>query len=197
MELALDLTKRYTYADYLTWADDKMRELLNGFIKLMSPAPARKHQGVVIELGSELRSIIRKHKGNCKVYPAPFDVRLPKNNETADDKIYTVVQPDICVICDLAKLDERGCLGAPDLIVEIQSFSTAKYDLTDKFFLYEEAGVREYWVAFPLETGIMKFVLQPNGKYDKGTKYELGIDEKIPVEIFDRKTIKLKDIFSL
>jgi Uma2 family endonuclease len=192
MELALDYTKRYTYADYLTWTDDKMRELFNGLIKLMSPAPTTRHQGVVFELGGELRRIVKRNKGQCKIFPAPFDVRLPKNNETADNQIYTVVQPDISVICDLSKLDDRGCLGAPDMIVEIQSVSTAKYDLNDKFKIYEEAGVREYWVVFPYEKGVLQFLLQDDGKYDQGAKYDAG---KIPVHIFDGAEIDLKDVF--
>ena len=126
MELILDYNKRYTYADYLTWVDDKMRELIDGFIKLMSPAPVLPHQLTSGILYRRLGNIIERNKGNCLVLSAPFDVRLPKNGETADNKIYSVVQPDICVVCDLSKIDRRGCLGAPDLIVEIQSPTTAK-----------------------------------------------------------------------
>jgi Uma2 family endonuclease len=103
------------------------------------------------------------------------------------------VQPDICIVCDPSKLeDERGCLGAPDFIAEIQSPSTAKYDLHEKFMLYETVGVREYWVVFPYEKNIMQFILQSDGKYDKGTLYKTG---KIPIHIFDGMEIDLKDIF--
>jgi Uma2 family endonuclease len=193
MELQLDLKKRYTYADYLLWADDKLRELLNGFIRLMSPAPTSTHQGLVIDIAGELRNIIKKHKGKCKVFPAPFDVRLPKNGEKDDNNIYTVVQPDVCVICDVSKIDERGCLGAPDLIVEIQSPSSAKYDLNIKYQIYEESGVREYWVVFPYQNSITKFLLQADGKFDDGLVYE---DGKIPVTVFDGIEIELKEIFS-
>ncbi|MDR3180462.1 MAG: Uma2 family endonuclease, partial [Prevotellaceae bacterium] len=119
MELSLDLTKRYTYADYYTWWDNTRRELLHGLIKLMSPAPAPPHQQIIIDLGSELRHLIKKNKGKCKVFPAPFDVRLPKNGEKEDAKIDTVVQPDLCIVCDPSKLDRRGCLGAPDFIAEV------------------------------------------------------------------------------
>ena len=192
MELILDINKRYTYADYLTWADDKMRELIDGFIRKMSPAPGSIHQEINGILVAQLYRLIKKNKGKCKVYPAPFDVRLPKNGETEDHQIYTVVQPDICVVCDLTKIDKRGCIGAPDLIVEIQSASTSKFDLNEKFFLYEASGVREYWVVFPFEECIEVFLLQPNGKYDKGTQYEHG---KIPVHIFDDVEIDLSDIF--
>ncbi len=192
MELTLDLKKRYTYADYLTWADDKMRELVDGFIKLMTPAPSARHQKVCGKLTTRLNLLIERNKGKCEVFPAPFDVRLPKNGEKADDKIYNVVQPDICVVCDPSKIDDYGCIGAPDLIVEIQSLSTARYDLSEKFDLYEASGVREYWVVFPGEEGVVVFLLQPDGKYDKGTKYESG---KVPVRIFDGCEIDLNEIF--
>ena len=192
MELILDNTRRYTYADYLTWADNKVRELIDGFIKMMSPAPSAKHQEVNVNLIAKLHRFIKKNKGNCKVFTAPFDVRLPKNGEKADEQIYNVVQPDICVVCDPSKIDKNGCLGAPDLVIEIQSFSSARYDLTQKFDLYEASGVREYWVVFPFEEGIEVFLLQPDGKYDDGTKYERG---KIPVHIFDGYEIDFDDIF--
>jgi len=192
MELVLDLSKRYTYADYLTWADEKVRELMNGFIKTMSQSPSSRHQVVFGNLFADLHRFIKKNKGKCKVFAAPFDVRLPQNGEKEDGQIFNVVQPDICVVCDPSKIDKRGCLGAPDLVIEIQSFSTARYDLTEKFTLYETSGVREYWVVFPYDEGIIVFLLQPDGKYDNGTKYESG---KIPVHIFDNYEIDFIDIF--
>jgi len=194
MELSLDLNKRYTYADYLTWADDKMRELLNGVIRLMSPAPKLKHATLSMRIGIPLYNYIEKHKGNCQVFMAPFDVRLPKNpQEKADNQIYTVVQPDICVICDLSKLDERGCLGAPDMIVEILSPSSLKYDLRDKFNIYEAAGVKEYWVVAPEEKGINVFMLQEDGKYDKGTVYEGNVD--VPVKTLTGLNLSMEVLF--
>ena len=171
MELSLDLNKRYTYADYYTWWDNTRRELLHGLIRLMSPAPAPVHQKIIGNLYWELRRILKKNKGKCEIFVAPFDVRLPKNGETEDDRIDTVVQPDICIVCDQAKIDRRGCLGAPDFIAEVQSLSTSRYDLDEKFALYEASGVREYWVVFPAE-GVQVFLLQPDGKYDAGTAYE-------------------------
>ncbi|MDR0687126.1 MAG: Uma2 family endonuclease [Prevotellaceae bacterium] len=191
MELTLDLNKRYTYADYLTWLDDKRRELVNGFIRMMSPAPKVQHQRVNTRLIVRIFNAIERCKGKCEVFSAPFDVRLPQNGEKENNRISTVVQPDICIVCDLSKLDERGCLGAPDFIAEIQSPATARYDLTEKFNLYEAAGVREYWVVFPSEA-VQVFLLQPDGKYDKGTLYETG---KIPVSIFAGIEIDLKEIF--
>ena len=191
MELVLDLKKRYTYADYLTWADDKVRELIDGFIKTMSLKPKPIHQVISGLLTAELIYLIKKNKGKCKVYP-DIDVRLPKNGERDDEKIYTVISPDISVVCDQSKIDGNGCLGAPDMIVEIQSFSTAKYDLTTKFKLYETSGVREYWVVYPSEKGIEVFLLQPDGRYDGGTRYEMGT---VPVHIFDGYEINIEDIF--
>ncbi|MDR0810810.1 MAG: Uma2 family endonuclease [Paludibacter sp.] len=173
MELVLDMNRRYTYADYLTWIDDKARELLDGIIRKMSPAPKLKHADISIHIASDLFHFIKKHRGKCKVFTAPFDVRLPKNEtDRADNQIYTVVQPDICVVCDFTKLDERGCLGAPDMVVEILSNSSLRYDLNDKFKLYEAAGVKEYWVVSPEGKGINVFLLQDDGKYDNGTVYE-------------------------
>ena len=192
MELTLDLNKRYTYADYLTWLDDKTRELINGFIKMMS-APRLIHARVSSNISGHLWTILRKNKGKCEVFSAPFDVRFPKNGETAFDKIDTVVQPDICVVCDLSKLDERGCCGAPDMIVEILSPSTTKKDTFDKFVLYEESGVKEYWIVHPESKAITVFLLQENGKYNDGVTYEW--EAKIPVHIFDDYPIDLLDIF--
>jgi Uma2 family endonuclease len=190
MELSLDLNKRYTYADYYTWWDNTRRELLHGLIRLMSPAPAPVHQEIIINLSSELHRFVKKHKGKCKVFVAPFDVRLPKNGEKEDDRIDTVVQPDVCIVCDPSKIDRRGCLGAPDFIAEVQSPASTKYDLTEKFNLYETCGVREYWVVFP-SSGVQAFLLQPDGKYDNGTTYEAG---KIPVHIFDGLEIDVEEI---
>ena len=185
-------SKLYTYADYLTWMDDKRRELIDGVVYLMS-APTRFHASASAALQSIFYLFIKKRKGECKVYAAPFDVRLPKNGETADKEIYTVVQPDICVVCDPRKLDDKGCIGAPDLIVEVQSPSTAKRDLNEKFFLYEKSGVKEYWVVYPGEKALSVFLLQENGKYSAGTTYEY--DTKVPVSIFKGLKIDLKELF--
>ncbi|MDR2040791.1 MAG: Uma2 family endonuclease [Tannerella sp.] len=192
MDVSLDLNRRYTYADYLTWLDDRRRELIDGMVRLMSPAPRLSHQRICANLLINIGAKLRETGCGCSIFAAPFDVRLPKNGEKEDEKIYTVVQPDICVVCDLTKLDERGCLGAPDLIIEIQSPSSAKYDLNTKFNLYEAAGVREYWVAPQTAGYILKFVLQSDGKYDEGTVYEKG---KIGSTVLEGLEIDLNDIF--
>jgi Uma2 family endonuclease len=192
MELHLDVTKRYTFADYLTWMDDKRRELYEGFIKMMTPAPRRVHQEISGNLAFLLKSYLRKK--TCKIYSAPFDVRLPKSTEKADDKIYTVVQPDICIICDLSKLDDKGCIGAPDMIIEIASESNSKNDVEDKFLIYQNHGVKEYWIVFPYEKTVNVFHLNKLGKYElKGMFAETS---KIPVGIFNGDLfIDLADVF--
>jgi Uma2 family endonuclease len=180
--LNLDLNKRYTYADYLTWMDDVRRELIDGFIKLMTPAPSRKHQEISFNLSGLLRNyLIHTH---CKAYHAPSDVRLPADKIQKDDKqIHTVVQPDLYIVCDLSKLDDRGCLGAPDLIIEIVSANNSKRDIRDKFDLYQEHGVREYWIVNPNDENVNVFFLDEKGKYQLIGMY--AGDDKIPVNIFN------------
>jgi Uma2 family endonuclease len=193
---AVYLTKStlYTYADYLSWMDNKRRELIDGVVFDLLSAPSRWHSQISGSIFGKLWNYITKRKGKCEIYHAPFDVRFPKNGKTADKEIYTVVQPDICVICDPKKLDGKGCIGAPDLIVEVQSPSTAQKDLREKFKLYEEAGVREYWVVFPRDKGLTIFLLQEDGKFDKGTTYEFT--GKVPVSIFKGLEIDLEELFA-
>ena len=141
-----------------------------------------------------------KNKGCCQVFTAPFDVRLPKKpDEITNDKIYTVVQPDICIICDQSKLDECGCLGAPDMVVEITSLSSQRVDFNEKLHLYEAARFKEYWVVSPKEKGINVFILQDDGKYDNGTVYDRGffyrVGTDIPVKTLDGLSLNIESIF--
>ena len=193
-ETQLDFLKQYTYADYLTWADNVRRELVDGFIKIMS-GPYTKHAKTSGNIFGRFWSYITKRKGKCEIFHAPIDVRLPKNKETADDKIYTVLQPDIVVVCDPSKIDKKGIIGAPDLVVEVQSPSTARYVMSKKFDIYEEAGVKEYWVVYP-EAGLTIFLLQDEGKYDNGTTYDIiGMpDAKVPVHTIEGLQIELKEL---
>ena len=150
-----DLAGYYNYADYLQWTFDGMVELINGKIFKMAPAPSSGHQIILMELSG----ICWQHlKGkNCKVFLAPFDVRLSKFKE--DKLVDSVVQPDLCIICDPTKIDEKGCNGAPDMIVEILSPSTAQRDLDLKFKLYEENAVLEYWIVQPNDQTVSVFDL--------------------------------------
>lgn len=183
----LDLNKRYTYQDYLTWQLDEFVELIRGKIVRMSPAPNTGHQRISGNLFLIIGSFL-KHK-NCQVFSAPFDVRLLiGENET-------VVQPDLCVICDPEKLDQRGCNGAPDWIIEILSKSTAQKDLTDKFELYEQAGVREYWVVHPSEGTLLIYQLDPAGCYQllRSRPYTSG--ESVAAGVLPDLVVNLGEVF--
>jgi len=159
----LDFSKRYSYADYFKWKFQERVELIKGLIYKMSPAPGSKHQSVARFLTGMFFNYFRKKE--CTFFPAPFDVRLlDSKKQTRDEQIFTVVQPDLCVICDLEKIDNRGCIGAPDLIIEILSPGNSKKEMGIKFDLYEENGVKEYWLVEPGEKVIYMYVLQ-KGKF--------------------------------
>ena len=185
----LDPNGTYTYADYLKWQFDERVELIKGKLYRMSPAPKRKHQDASVNLEFALLTYFDDKP--CRVYDAPFDVRLPVRNERKPDQLCTVVQPDICVVCDLSKLDDDGCLGAPDWVIEITSPRTAKNDFSEKFDLYEESGVREYWIIQPKEKAVNVYVLE-NGKYALVDVYESG---EIPSRIFPDLIVSHDRIF--
>ncbi|MDO5616062.1 MAG: Uma2 family endonuclease [Cruoricaptor ignavus] len=184
----LDINGRYTYADYLLWKFQERLELIKGRIFKMSPAPSRKHQ----DISGRLHIFVGNYFLNrpCKLYSAPFDVRLTtkdkKNNE-----VTTVVQPDLCVICNPEKLDDKGCVGAPDLIIEILSPGNSKKEMNIKYDLYEENGVLEYWIVSPEYEYIQKFALI-NGKFELKGIYT---DGEISPYIFPELKIKLEDVF--
>ena len=193
----LDFNKQYTYADYLTWHFKERVELIKGWIYKMTPAPRSKHQRVSADIEFLFMAYIKKttQKKMCQIFDAPFDVRLVKNRGK-NDEIDTVVQPDISIICDKNKLDEKGCIGSPDLIVEILSPSTSKKDYNEKYYLYEENGVKEYWIVNPDAKSIELFILKENKYYSKGVYNELDGFTEVPVTIFPKLTLKLKDIFT-
>ena len=192
--IKLDPNMRYSYADYLTWVDDKRRELFDGIVKLMS-GPLTVHSKITARFVGKTWSFVDRRKGQCAVFHAPIDVRLPKNGETADNKIFDVVQPDVVVVCDPSKIDGKGIIGAPDLVVEVLSPSNTRLMMRTKFDLYEKAGIKEYWVVFP-HAGVTVFLLQDDGKYDKGTTYDIVYipDAKIPVRTIKGLKISLKEL---
>lgn len=191
----LDFNKQYTYADYLTWQFSERVELIKGWLYKMTPVPRTRHQRISSEIEFLLMGFIKKKKKQCQVFYAPFDVRLVKNKGDDDQGIDTVVQPDICIICDGAKLDARGCKGAPDMIIEILSPSTSKKDYNEKYFLYEENEVKEYWIVNPDANSIEVFCLE-KGKYQsKGIYSEFDGHEEIGVHIFPGLKLSLKEIF--
>ncbi len=190
-----DLSGSYTYADYLTWQWDEMTELIKGKIYKMSPAPGSLHQKVSGELFRQLANFLKGKR--CQVFSAPFDVRLPSTRmNQADKEITTVVQPDLCVVCDPAKIDARGCLGAPDWIIEILSTNTSSKDLREKFDVYEEAGVKEYWVVHPQEQTLLVYTLSANGKYQGMLKPYIRTDRVSPLTLPDL-IIELQEVFPL
>lgn len=157
----LDLDKKYSYADYLTWKFQERLEIIKGKIFKMSPAPSTLHQKVSSNLTGILWNEFKNHK--CKLFSAPFDVRLlDKKKSTLDKDVFTVVQPDLCVICDENKLDARGAFGAPDLVIEILSPGNSNKEMKYKFDLYEEAGVLEYWIVNPENKTLFIYMLQDN-----------------------------------
>ncbi|WP_324682450.1 Uma2 family endonuclease [Bibersteinia trehalosi] len=160
----LDPKESYTYADYLKWKFKESVELIKGKIMEMPPAPTRFHQRISMKLTSEFLNVFDNHQ--CQLYAAPFDVRFPDK----DGKIKTVVQPDLCVICDQNKLDERGCLGAPDLVVEILSPGNTKKEMKDKYELYQDKYIGIQPVA---EGEIVTSVVFPMLSFSTERLYDL------------------------
>jgi Uma2 family endonuclease len=185
----LDPEGTYTYADYLTWQFSERIELIRGRLFPMSPAPSTLHQRVSRELS--LRIFTFFNRSNCQAFSAPFDVRLPVNLKKGE--ISTVVQPDLCVICDTDKIDEHGCNGVPDLIIEILSPGNTKREMRDKYRVYEEAGVREYWLIHPLDKEVRIYVLNEMGVF---VGMAPVIEEDVLVStIFPDLQINLQEVF--
>lgn len=181
----------YTFADVLAWPDDERVELINGEVFMMAPAPSRGHQGISVELTRQFANYLEGKK--CKAYHAPFAVRLfEKDGDTPED-VDTVVEPDLVVICDPSKLDDRGCKGAPDMVVEILSPSTQRHDRLVKLGLYQRAGVREYWIVSPEEQTVQVFLykdgsLLPHEVYSR--------EDVAKVNVLDGCFIELSKVFS-
>jgi Uma2 family endonuclease len=161
-QLEKNFDRKFTYKDYLTWPEEEHWELINGIPYNMTPAPSTQHQKIVSTLIAVFYNTFKDSP--CQVFGAPFDVRLPEQENNSED-IFTVVQPDLAIICDQNKLDSRGCLGSPDLIIEVTSPSTLRKDIKDKFYLYEKAGVNQYWMIYPEQKTVVAFGLDKEGKY--------------------------------
>ena len=177
----------YSYADYLVWKIKERVELLKGKILEMS-APSPIHQEISGNLQGALFVFLKNSK--CKLYTAPFDVRFPQKGES---QVYTVVQPDLCVVCDLEKIDSKGCVGAPDLVVEILSPGNSKKEMKSKFALYQEEGVREYWVVDPERELVFVYVAE-----NKKFKPTIPIaDDYVYSTIFPDFKIHTSDLFHI
>ena len=161
MALATRDDRHHTYADYCAWSEDVRYELIEGHAYAMAPAPSIPHQELLLALARQIADCLEG--SDCRPFVAPVDVRLPRRDE-ADDNIDTVVQPDLLVVCDPAKIDQRGIRGAPDWIIEIISPTTAGHDQIVKRALYEHHGVREYWLVHPTDRVLTIYRLV-TGKY--------------------------------
>ena len=187
----LDPNGRYTYADYLTWRFTEFVELIKGKVLRHMSGPSSRHQQYSTNLVAEIRPLLKGKA--CRVYAAPFDVRLTRSTGNGDSQINTVVQPDICVVCDLAKIDARGCVGAPDWIIEILSPGNVGHDTKIKFDLYEENGVREYWIVAPGINTVTVYVLDARGEYQLAAEYaEPG---PMPVATLPGLAVEWADVF--
>ena len=189
--MALPVEKdRYTFADVLGWDEGERAEPIDGEVFLMAPAPSRAHQGISMELSRQFANYLEGKK--CKAYHAPFDVRLFEQEGDSPENVDTVVEPDITIVCDPSKLDDRGCKGAPDMVVEILSPSTQRHDRLVKLGLYQRAGVREYWIVDPDSRTVQVFTLSdglllPHEVYD-----QTGVAK---VNVLDGCFIELSKVF--
>jgi len=154
--------KKFTYGDYLTWPEEERWELIDGVAYNMTPAPSPDHQRIAGDIFRQISSFLLE--GPCEVFVAPFDVRLPEGDET-DAEISTIVQPDLAIVCDSQKLDQRGCRGAPDVVFEVISPATAAKDQIHKVALYERHGVKEYWLVHPTDRLVTIRLLGNDGRY--------------------------------
>jgi Uma2 family endonuclease len=189
----LDLQGSYTYADYLKWQFQERLELLKGKIFKMSPAPSTRHQRISGICFGMIWTILDKKPCSCQVFSAPFDVRLIRKDKKTDKEIITVVQPDICVICDENKIDERGCIGSPDLIIEILSPGYTKKEMKEKYEVYEESGVKEYWLVEPNDEIVLVYILNDEGKYI-GLK-PFTTDEILTSKVLPEFSIDINSLF--
>ena len=188
--MPLPQEKHYTYADYMAWDEQEHIELIEGAPVMMSP-PSRAHQEISGELFRQIANYLEGKK--CRVYAAPFAVRLFEKPNDDASSVDTVVEPDLSVVCDRDKLDAKGCKGAPDLVIEILSPSSVRNDRLTKFNLYQRAGVREYWIVNPSEKSVQVFILE-GGHY---TATALGSESDVlKVNVLDGCYIDLSRVFN-
>ena len=182
--------KKYSYADYQQWPDDERFEIIDGTVYAMN-APLRIHQEILLEMARQIANFLRGKP--CKIFIAPFDVRLTDRSKI-DNEIFNVVQPDLSVICDHEKLDEKGCLGSPDLVIEILSPSSASYDSIKKRALYEKFGVKEFWLVHPTDRLVTAYRLI-DGAYGRPEIFDI-FNPATPALMPDLK-IDLCEVFGI
>ena len=180
--------QRYSYADLLAWDDNTRYELYDGQpVALASPSNA--HQLICMEISRQLANYLVGKR--CKVYPAPFDVRLFEEKDDSPEDVSVVVQPDLSVVCDSNKTDGHGCKGAPDMVIEVTSPSTARFDKLLKFNLYQRAGVREYWIVDPAARMVSVYTLKDDGYHAAA----YGADASVRVGVLEDCIIDLSTVF--
>ena len=182
--------EHYTYADYLEWDGDERFELINGKAVMMA-GPSSVHQDISMEISRQLANFLVGKP--CKVYAAPFDVRLYEKDGDKPESVDTVVQPDVFVICDKNKIDKRGIKGAPDLVIEILSPSTQGHDCFVKLNLYQQAGVREYWIVDPESKTVKVLTLDDEGIYHISKAYKPT--DTVKVNVLNGCMIDLSKVF--
>ncbi|MFZ5591640.1 MAG: Uma2 family endonuclease [Bacillota bacterium] len=194
MPQALNTNAHYTYGDYLTWPENERWEIINGQALAMSPSPGPNHQVVVVELVRQFANYLSGKP--CRVFAAPLDVLLPGtgSNDVPEHLINNVVQPDILVVCDPDKIGRQCIKGAPDLVVEVLSANSVRRDRYEKFHLYEQAGVKEYWLVEPEARLLTVFKLGEDGLYGRPEIY--AGTEQVPVGILTGLTINLQVVFA-
>ena len=181
---------RYTFADCLTWEENERIEIINGEAVMMAP-PSSVHQEIAAELTRQFGNYLEGKR--CKVYPAPFGVRLFERDGEAPEDVDTMVEPDLSVVCDRSKIDKHGCKGAPDLVVEILSPSSLRHDRFVKLGLYQRAGVREYWIVDPEYKSVQVFTLDGGGSLRIAEEYGRG--DVARVNVLDGCFIDLGKVF--
>lgn len=182
---------RYTFADCLTWEENERIEIINGEAFMMAP-PSSIHQEIVAELTRQFGNYLEGKR--CKVYPAPFGVRLFERDGDAPEDVDTMVEPDLSIVCDRSKIDKHGCKGAPDMVVEILSPSTQRHDRLVKLGLYQRAGVREYWIVNPDDQTVQVMLLDGGGVLQLHEVYDRQGVAK--VNVLDGCFIELGKVFA-
>ena len=180
----------FTYADALTWDEDDRIELIYGEPVMMAP-PSTAHQDIVVDLTAQFRTYLRDK--TCRVYSAPFGVRLFQQEGEHPEDVDTLVEPDLSIVCDENKLDEAGYRGAPALIVDVLSPSNQRHDRFVKFRLYQRAGVKEYWIVDPEAKHVQVYTLEEDGQYSSAIVY--GAEDKLPVGVLEGLIIDLSWVF--
>ena len=183
--------KKYTFADYLSWGEDERIEIINGEAIVAQAAPSPFHQEVIMAISAQIHNYLEGKR--CKVYPAPFAVRVEDDADTPENASQTVVEPDITIVCDSSKIDDRGCKGAPDMVAEVLSPSTTKRDRFVKLHLYEKAGVKEYWIVDPVEQSVQVFLLD-GGRFKVAGFYTK--EDIAKVHVLDGCFVELSRVFT-